>query len=373
MDSSTSTPLANMAGLGRLESSLKRGGNHPLTLRAVVKHIKEGPIMEALVKHAPRWRDVYLCCDLESFPFMGVAGDLPHLERLSICNHSLSGANTTFFESASLLKDVMFNGSISSIPSLPWAQLQAFRYRDDDGSTDLGAALSLLERLSADVDFSLSLEITGAELRDLLPIVSHASSFGLELMASADGNLDPVNQALRKTLQALTLPHLKELTFDRDWYKAAPRWDHVEFLPFASRSSLQTTLTTLDIHILISDEELLQCLSALPLLKILGISDGSGRQANILITDNLFRRLTWRADNSYLVPHLHLLFISSLFTFSDNAFCDFLVSRLIPCRTHVPRSEPFQVLVCWLAKREREFSPEVSARITGLMAGRIGL
>ncbi|KAF7350717.1 hypothetical protein MSAN_01632700 [Mycena sanguinolenta] len=225
----------------------------------------------------------------------------------------------------------------------------------------------LLNRLSADAHFSFSMDITAAPLTDLPRVVSHVSGFGLELSGSVDSDGDQVTLALWSTFQALTLPHLKELNFERDWFNPSPRWDHDEFLAFSSRSSLHTSLTALDIHIIISDEELLRCLAALPLLNIMGISDCSGRRKNILITDNLLRRLAWRADDSCLIPSLHLIFISSLFTFSDDAFCDFLTSRLIPGRRNDPRPEPFQARVCWLAKREREFSAEVSAQITGFM------
>ncbi|KAJ6493170.1 hypothetical protein C8R45DRAFT_989063 [Mycena sanguinolenta] len=361
--------LDNVACVDLLETSLARGGSHPLVLRAVVLqgHPDRDRIMDALVKHTPRWRDLYLCCFMESFSSMTAVGDLPLLERLTICNHG-GGMNMTFFEGAPLLKDVVFIGSFSNIPSLPWAQLRSFRYRDDDASTsDLGAILSLLSRLSTDAHFSFCMEIMATEPADLPPIVSHVSGFGLELSGSEDGDAGQVTQALWKTFQALTLSQLKELNFERDWFTPSPRWNHDEFLAFSSRSSLHKSLTALDIHIIISDEELLRCLAAVPLLNILGISDCSGRKKNILITDNLLRRLAWRADDSCLIPNLHLIFISSLFTFSDDAFYDFLTSRLVPGRRHAPRSEPFQARVCWLARREREVSAEVSARITGFM------
>ncbi|KAF7362612.1 3-beta hydroxysteroid dehydrogenase isomerase family [Mycena venus] len=349
----TDSILSQTGYLDRLETCLERGGTHPLTLNVIVKidHPDERQILEALVKQAPRWRDIYLCCQLESFASVITDNNnengeqLPLLERLHICAHGQSGIDINFFEGASRLKDVVFDGRVSGIPSLPWSQLQYFRYRDDlGGPKDVFVALSLLGRLPAGTKFSLSLNIADTELTDLPPIVSDVSDFGLGLMVNTDG--DQATEALGKVLKALTLPHLKVIDFERDWYKPAPHWNNIEFLAFASRSSFHTNLTELGIHIVISDEELLQCLAALPLLTDLGISDCSGRKQNILITDNLLRRLTWSADSNEgcLVPKLHYIFLTSLFKFSDDAFLDFVLSRLAPGRTNATdkRPEPFQ-------------------------------
>ncbi|KAJ6592854.1 hypothetical protein B0H19DRAFT_1245668 [Mycena capillaripes] len=362
--------VAQATWMSTLKCALNRGGSYPLTLRAYIEqgHPEQSDVVDALVKHVSRWREVVLCIDLQLYwhPLTGVKGNLPLLETLHIVDSvGPREIDIDIFEVAPRLTNVTFCGEISRIPILPWNQLKSFDYRVIDGVlSDLFGSLFLICRMSADTKFALHLHIVDTASTSLPPIVSNVSILSMSLIVDAATQSNVAGEIFK----ALTLPRLKRLEFHRNWYafKLAPLWDTTQFLAFASRSSLHVNLTELEIHILITDDELLASLPVLPLLQKLIISDCGGTTENILITDNLLRRLTWTADNTCLIPRLHFFFITSLFKFTDDALWNLLASRIVPGRSYGPPYEPFQLQIWSFSGSVRELSAEVLARITHL-------
>jgi hypothetical protein len=148
---------------------------------------------------------------------------------------------------------------------------------------------------------------------------------------------------LGEIIGVLTLPNLREILFRSSIPDDDPLfWPREQFPAFTSRSSLGESLTTLSLyHMVITKDELAECLSETKVLQELFIQDVSGdadfeREEHILITDSLFQRLASRsepsASASCLVPELHTFSFASLFFFDDPAFLGFLEPRVTPVR-----------------------------------------
>ncbi|KAJ7477541.1 hypothetical protein FB451DRAFT_191262 [Mycena latifolia] len=110
-------------------------------------------------------------------------------------------------------------------------------------------------------------------------------------------------------LANLTLPCLENLTLRSDYLSPLPR-PHADFLTLSSRSSFYTHLRSLNISdFSIGAAELAQCLSALPLVQRLEISDDHRDGVEPIIKDSLLSSLTRQPDLQALLPHLrHLVF-----------------------------------------------------------------
>ncbi|KAJ7496414.1 hypothetical protein FB451DRAFT_1207743 [Mycena latifolia] len=356
--------------LDRLVSSLERGGNHPLMLQVGMEDgdPNERQVLEALAKHSRRWKDVYFGISLQAIQFLaGAKGNLPLLEDLYVTALGDPGPGTDLdvFAVAPQLKNVAFEGDFAGVPNLPWEQLRCFRYRKDGEPTDLFSPLSLMQRMSPVLGTRFYLDIAVGNI-DLTirvpPVVSEVTVFALELDCGTVR--DGVVELLGSIFQTLTLPRLHRLEFHRDWDAPAPVWDNTHFLPFASRSSFHENLTELEIHFVITDEELLACLAVLPMLTGLVISDSGGDTHDAVVTDHLLQGLTWTLDpKSCLIPRLHFFCMTTLCKYTDEAYWDFVKTRLIPGHMVV---EPFQARIWWLSRatREREISPEFLEQIS---------
>ncbi|KAJ6556635.1 hypothetical protein DFH09DRAFT_1491284 [Mycena vulgaris] len=362
------TPASSALFLDRLESSLERGGSYALTLKVALVggHPTERPVCEALVKHSRRWRDVHVINFGSLEHLAGVKGNLPLLEDLHITDHGSFAVDTDFFEVAPRLKNVIFDGLFSRIPKFPWEQLYWLDYRHSPVEpTDLLRPLSLTHHLSPEnrINFFLVVDMNIVLSTTLPKIVSDVRTLCFQFVGT---NVSWPTETLGGIFNALTLPSLQQLDLHRQWVGPIPVWEPTPFMEFASRSSLRGNLTTLVIHILITDEELLQCLAVLPMLTTLIVSDCGGDGRHIVTTDTLLRRLTWTADDSCLIPSLHFFAFTSLFRYTDDAYWDFLTSRLVPGHTVL---EPFKTRIWWLlgAGRERDVSPELLARISAVV------
>ncbi|KAF7364477.1 F-box domain-containing protein [Mycena sanguinolenta] len=131
-------------------------------------------------------------------------------------------------------------------------------------------------------------------------------------------------------LANLTLPCLENLTFRSDYSSPLP-WPHADFLALSSRSSFHTHLLSLNISdFAIAAAELAECLSALPSLQWLEISDDHRDGVEPIITNSLLSSLALQSDLSEtLLPHLrHIVFRRSRLQFDDNVFLSFLLSRV---------------------------------------------
>ncbi|KAJ6554835.1 hypothetical protein B0H19DRAFT_1263130 [Mycena capillaripes] len=356
--------------LGRLDSSLQRGGSLPLTLQVYLQ--RDDPydisIIKTLVKHSPRWRHLSFSGELESLGFLtNVKADLPLLESLSISDTGEFELVLDFFERAAGLRDLTFKGGVSRIPSIHWEDLQSFQYHDIGGVLDLAGPLSLMCRLSAGAKFSAILDTSRTDILfpDSQPIVSDVGSFSLALHIQPFH--DHITGVLGEIFGAITLPRVQHLTLHRARYAPAPTWNQPSFFDFASRSSLHTNLIHLDLRIIISDDELLQCLVVLPLLEYLTIADSEGYEYPPLVTDYLLRCLTWISDEDCLIPRLHSFACTSLLTFTDEVLLEFLKSRLVPRPRSEDGGKPFQATVWRLSTYSRKFSPSFHGRVQELV------
>ncbi|KAJ7656184.1 hypothetical protein B0H17DRAFT_1098511 [Mycena rosella] len=312
-------PVSQETLLGLMAASLERGAQSPLTVEIAVAHgdLNERPVLELISRHARRWKSIYLWVNPESVRFLGAAkGNLPLLERLqlyaSVENEHQSGLD--IFEVAPRLTYFRLLGWHHRSPTLPWGQLLDVKFENRNSNQLSGVNMSSIS----------------------LPLILPSST---------------------SEISTLTIS-----------VRATPNELHTEtpqFLAFASRSSLHSSLTSLDIQVVLQDAQLLQCLEHLTSLEELWISDYEDYQGgHALITDHLLRRLVWRPDDpTSVVPRLRFLSVASLMHFCDDSLWDFVSSRTPPGR----REEgPFVVEVFWLPGRARELSSQFIGRFSAL-------
>ncbi|KAJ7434051.1 hypothetical protein B0H11DRAFT_2296485 [Mycena galericulata] len=328
--------------LALVEYSLRRSGGHPLRIQVSVGYdsVENAVLLEMLSRHASRWQHLYLWNRLSSLQGIVLAKKkLPLLETLEIQNR---GPELGIFKITPRLTTVAFTGPANKIPFLPWKQIRCFSYVGSRG-INLADELALIRQLPSRASCELSLNVCHAALPvSLLPIVSNISTLSIKFTVPNDQH--QTTRVLGAVLASLTLPRLQALELAGQSGESPLFWHHRHFLSFASRSALQRSLTRLEIGAILEDEELLECLSVLPLLEELVISDFEDED-HILITDDLLRGLVWSPDPTCIIPKLTFLCISSLLWFSDDVFLDFVTSRLVS-----PRQDrvPFEIKACWL-------------------------
>ncbi|KAJ7700857.1 hypothetical protein B0H17DRAFT_214218 [Mycena rosella] len=178
-----------------------------------------------------------------------------------------------------------------------------------------------------------------------------------------------VGRVVSKIIDGLTLPNLAELKLCSEEYFGLPvPWPHVQCLALSTRSAFQSHLRSLQLHhCVITEAELLECLSALPSLERLAISDHrpftDGGPDQLLVTNTLLASLTLAPDNPSPVPRLRFFECISLLRFDDRAYLDFLLSRL---RGPDADAGPFENRMLWLPGHHRELNSSVVARIVDL-------
>ncbi|KAJ6468208.1 hypothetical protein C8R45DRAFT_1170357 [Mycena sanguinolenta] len=144
--------------------------------------------------------------------------------------------------------------------------------------------------------------------------VEHLAPFSVKLSEDFD-----TDESVVILTSILTLPRLQQYVLTSDNHPRCPLlWPDPAFLALSARSGFDSTLQLLDIYdVYITAEQLLGCLSNLPSLRDLAISDHqpiepkaarAGTRANeVVITNSLLSKLTRTADSSCLVPHLSSL------------------------------------------------------------------
>ncbi|KAJ6464616.1 hypothetical protein C8R47DRAFT_1224687 [Mycena vitilis] len=201
-------------------------------------------------------------------------------------------------------------------------------------------------------DFRLSADIS---IPDIPPIHSDIWSLDLGLRCWSDAAV--CRSTFSRILATITLPSLRHLRFRFPDLKGHLLWPHDSFLVFAARSSLQTSLTTLSLHrMVVTEDELVECLLELPSLLNLSIQDVPPCEEHTLITDSLLQRLTWTSDTSSLVPCLSSFRVASLFRF--DRLLNFVTSRIVPGKTN---GRPF-TLEMKVLESNSEVEVEVLAR-----------
>ncbi|KAJ6586561.1 hypothetical protein B0H10DRAFT_2234418 [Mycena sp. CBHHK59/15] len=354
-----------------LSAALDRAAGHPLSLEIRASgEFYETAAFELLVKHSEQWRNVNIWIESSAFRTISVArGHFPLLESLQIRGDFLNELDV--FEIAPLLNEVSFRPyGAKAPPKLPWDQLLTLTLAAGTPE-DLCHIITLMRNCSRLTEFKVAgLDLYPTRLPLVLPFVTlEIQSFSLTLRDGYHLDSDHSTAALGQILANFTLPSARELHFDMLPPERARFWPQVGFLAFASRSSCGATLKSLQLHhLIITDVDLLQCLSALPLLETLAVSDypafeEAPRDApdHIAITDSLLRRLSWTAESTCLAPHLTVFSCTSLLRFDDRVLLDFVTSR-----ARGQEDTRFEINIRAHAEHRRDLDLAVVIRLTRL-------
>ncbi|KAJ7676594.1 hypothetical protein DFH06DRAFT_1317221 [Mycena polygramma] len=167
---------------------------------------------------------------------------------------------------------------------------------------------------------------------DLLPYTIELHTLNLSLDNGGEGDQQHIFGEILVKLTLLTLRQLAISCSDNE----PLLWPTDHFPAFAARSRFRQTLANLYLHnVFITEDELVECLSEMQALSRLYIEDlfsWDGSEDHALITNSLLVRLICDDDLSDLVPRLTNFAFTSLFTFDDDTFLDFVASRLVAGR-----------------------------------------
>ncbi|KAF7362781.1 3-beta hydroxysteroid dehydrogenase isomerase family [Mycena venus] len=333
-------PNKSLRDVSHIRRSLNRSGHHPLIVQLVSSDRRVSSGLELLASCADRWRIADMHIDIAASSFLSrLRGNFPLLERLALGGDGAEGLN--IFETAPSLMHVILSDVDGALPKLPWSQLREVTYYASHPAVlderIIANRLAFISHCSDQCEFN----IYSLNLSALDPLAPHFSQQQIQsnIPILRLGILDRYGEehsrpALGQIIGSLTLPNLRELHFRSTSPKDPLFWPH-DFNLFSSRSSLRETLTKLFLYdMVITENELVHCLSDMHVLQELFVQDvGGDDDDHILITDTLLQRLTWRADSSCLVPNLHDFSFASLFFFDDDDFIEFVESRLVPGRT----------------------------------------
>ncbi|KAJ7473998.1 hypothetical protein FB451DRAFT_1558270 [Mycena latifolia] len=372
-----STPARTSKMMTLLTNALERGGRSPLSL--TVKSSPDAsyaPALELLAAHSERWQTAcFMCAASDMQHLSSVRGRLPLLQTLALWVTGTS-LEIEIFEDVPRLTVVQVAGifeTIEAFTTLPLHQLQIFGCGEFVGLTELlgfgvSPAMSLMPRLSRTTDFHFQLISTNHatpfnESTSMPHITAEIAGLSLDVLTRFSPT--SVGPMLAKIVESLTLPGLKELRIECRKYPLLPLpWPHTQFLALAARSSFSTHLQNLELsHSIITEIELIECLSALASLERLAISDHlsveDGGADQLLITDTLLTHLTRTPPSACPVPHLRVLCFQTLLQFDDTLFLNFLLSRLY-------NERPFNSQILCLPGHRRDLDPSVVVRIDQL-------
>ncbi|KAJ7174989.1 hypothetical protein C8R43DRAFT_596263 [Mycena crocata] len=355
--------LTRLVGL-----SLERSGNCPLDIAFHATGAYGGMGIRLLTHNSRRWQTADIFINQEQFSYLsGARGNLPLLRRLCLGGTRLRRLNV--FETAPQLKQVGFWQLQERLVLLPWGQLSEVMFREAalfENARALGDSLTILRGLSKDcrfLIFNLELHRLPLPLRGPQPVTSDVSDVRLQL---ADTNsAEHARETLGAVLGTLTLPNLRHFSLASSILPAPLFYPWQQFDAFAMRSSCRQNLQALLIHdMIITETELVQCLSGLPSLRHLFIQDlpaaSTNGEIHILITTSLFRRLTWSSGPECLVPRLAVLDFASLFMFDTYVWLDFVASRLEPGRDDLG---PFRMEASYFTVDPPDLNPFVATRL----------
>ncbi|KAK7057993.1 hypothetical protein R3P38DRAFT_1191200 [Favolaschia claudopus] len=368
-----------------LDKALRRGGALPVDVEAVVPRCHP-LVLVALAWFSPRWRSATLHIDSAiAVHLEQVQHCLPLLEelRLRLINEDTLGAPENiakYFSDAPKLKVLDYCGPIDALQHLPMEQLSRFSC-SMLGPEDILPLTSLLPRLpdsvvhahldldAFDDDEPLGLPLVESSLQELS--ISATSPTGLGL-----GHLS--QRVLGEILGALKLPSLVHLYLSCALQQGKPvLWPHPQGLAFLQRAKYDghSLLETLHLHnVVITEEELVQCLGQLPELRDLYVTDHPAVEAlpnntpHILITDTLLQRLSPNPDDirNSLVPMLAFVQFKTVGQFSDPVLLQFIETRVGAVAHWELEDNPFDCCVSWIPGHARELGPQQAAVIEGM-------
>ncbi|KAJ7753801.1 hypothetical protein B0H16DRAFT_1690703 [Mycena metata] len=343
-------PLSNRDNAGEiltlLRTALARSLGAPLQIHIRNREfgVSADAIWQLLAQHSHLWRAAKIWVDrpLSSFKELAPSkGKIPLLQTLHIWRLP---ADCDFFEIAPRLTAVTLESPFLTHPKLPWQQLRSLSYSNLEPK-DLPTALAQVSRCPHLTRLAfLHLHISPDSEVPILPaLVSDVQSLAVRFSPPFP-SLEKY-QVVDEFLQCVTLRRATALRFESG-PKYPLLWPHSAFVDFSWRSSLHDTLRTLKIsNIVISATQLLECLSGLPRLESLSISDSRHRGSSytvaifedpemFLVNDILLQGLTLAADSAdeSHVPHLHSFECKTFMQFEDEVYLDFIASRVGPGR-----------------------------------------
>ncbi|KAJ7778452.1 hypothetical protein B0H16DRAFT_1879087 [Mycena metata] len=286
--------------LALLASSLERGVEFPLTLSASLESnpLIRKSVLHLLGQHSRRWKRATFWLNPSDLGFLAHAkGNFPILEELLLlpATDRAAKCSAEVFSVAPRLETVEIHGWFGALPVLPWEQIRRLTIKNSRM-----LLMSMLPRLSTEARFKLVVHPAMLTFPlDLPPATSSIRSFKIgfstEEFSTADSELDAATyltrtgEILEEIFKSLTLLSLHTLRIT-DHLGSPPIWNAVEFSHFASRSALYKTLRFFQVRAIITDIELLEYLSVLPLLENLSIGDhATPGEEHIVITDSLLK------------------------------------------------------------------------------------
>ncbi|KAJ7772419.1 hypothetical protein B0H16DRAFT_1451496 [Mycena metata] len=246
-----------------LRLSLDRSRNYLLDIH-IYTDMWAGPVIDLVAQHSRRWRHTDIYINESAFRFLSpVRGALPELQSLSIDEVQLED----------LAFEIEFTHLPFGTPRIPWEQLQTIVYGKAESSR-LNSAFASLSRCppGSEVVFNIVWFDHEADIEDLAPVGASISDFAFTMVLGDNTNPGLSRLSLGALLTALTLPSLQRLSLTGRIYPLF--WTHPHFDVFASRLCCGSTLLGLDLHsTVITEEQLVATLSALPALKSLCVQD----------------------------------------------------------------------------------------------------
>ncbi|KAJ7190270.1 hypothetical protein GGX14DRAFT_606120 [Mycena pura] len=345
-----------------LKIVIERSAGLPLHVVLPPRGIASTKAVDLLVKQSVRWKTAAFTGHSLGIECLS-KGRFPLLESLElyVVEHQMAEPPTggPLFHVAPKLKRLVVSESLLTVAR---PHLQQLNTLECIGVTlpKVTSALSSMMGLSAGTTCSLALQLawSGSDRRIpyLTPTLSNVGSLSIKFPR-------PMSWVPNVTdiLANLTLPCLETLRFRSNYYLSPIPWPHAEFLALSSRSSFHTHLRSLKIDdFSIGAAELAECLSALPSLQWLAISDDRRDGVEPVIQNSLLSSLTQNPDVQALLPHLRHLVIRSRLQFDDNVFLSFLLSRV--SHRQDDSVSCFSVVVSTLPGC-RSLEPSVDARI----------
>ncbi|KAJ6544044.1 hypothetical protein B0H19DRAFT_294524 [Mycena capillaripes] len=316
-----------------LAAGLERSRNAPIEVRVFDQQLGlplPPRIFELLAHHSHRWRVAEFCCIVRSIDFSILKGRLPVVQRLEL---DLGPVHPTldFFVGAPRLKSLIVPGVLlGKTGTIPFKQLTALGC-ERVAPVDIARAISLADELPRGSHFHLSAQVakTTQSFPVCIPLTMSAiSRFSCRL--AGDPYPRRSCQGLGKIFASLSLPNLEELWLSSNGIVS--EWPHAQFCELSERSGFHRSLKVLRIvEVLVTEGDLLSVLSSLTSLEHLEIADvDHGGVKLVVLTDDFLRAVTFQADRR-LVPRLRHFACTTQFQFTDNAFVEFIASRLAGC------------------------------------------
>ncbi|KAJ7469276.1 hypothetical protein B0H11DRAFT_1392502 [Mycena galericulata] len=347
--------------LSLLKEALERGEQAPLTVNVHGQGACHPHALQTLALAAPRWREATFALDCTMFKNLSAsAGNLEQLESLTLYGlhegPEALGDVMQYFSEAPKLRSVAFFGPVDAVAWLPLEQLTSCTY-NGVGPQDLVPLFTQMVRFSSPASLQVQLNfmaIAASFPLELLAVVSLVEALDIYSMQHEGPDSEHVLDAI---FGVLTLPNLQRLSFhgmpDYGQCLRPLQWPHTAALSLFARSASLDNLHSLLLHdVLLTQRELLHCLTKLPALTHLFISDHQRRDGlhtnapHYLITDSLFAALsppTKSGANALLLPRLEILEMRSLGGFKSD-----LLLRLLTKRTEEAGIEGrFECALLW--------------------------